>query len=88
MNLKLFMGKKDRDLLHFLELLLKLEVVEAIGVARLIGVNLMIEELDLEDEEVAEKVLNHICQNFVNLGRRKRNEIIKIMEIAVELKEE
>lgn len=84
--------KKNRDVLKFLQYLTKLEIIEAIGIARLLGVELVTREdgTDADDQEKAslsekdyDVILSEIIDAFVSTSKSKRKFILSLMEASV-----
>ena len=83
---------KNREVLKFLKYLTKLEVIEAVGIARLLGVELVTWE-DTEDADgqpqatITEKdydiILSELVDAFVSTSKSKRKFILSIMEPLV-----
>lgn len=81
----------DKQLLHFLSYLKKLEVIEAIGVARLLNIDLMVrkDNNDSDNEKTAtlsEKeydiILSEMIDKFLQLDKNKKKNLLSIMKEA------
>jgi SNF2 family DNA or RNA helicase len=89
---------KNRDVMKFLDCLKKLEVIEAVGVANFLKVDLLIrEDKENADEQpgatIREKdyeiLLSEMIDAFMQCNRNKRKFLLKIMtEATKEDKEE
>ena len=84
--------KRDKEVLKFLHYLTKMEVIEAVGIARLLGVELVVREdgTDADGEPTAtvtEKeydiILSELIDAFVSTSKSKRKFILSIMEPLV-----
>jgi len=83
---------KDREVLKFLKYLTQLEVIEAVGIARLLGVELVTREdgTDADGQEkatITEKdydiILSELVDAFVSTSKSKRKFILSVMEPIV-----
>ena len=83
---------KDREVLKFLKYLTQLEVIEAVGIARLLGVELVTREDDTdadgqEKATITEKdydiILSELIDAFVSTSKSKRKFILSVMEPIV-----
>ena len=83
----------DRQVLKFLSHLRKLEVIEAIGIARLLKVDLLTRADDADPDTQAratiqEKeydiILSEMMDAFIKLPREQRKMILNIMKEATE----
>jgi hypothetical protein len=83
----------DRQVLKFLSYLRKLEVIEAIGLARMLNVDLLVVEDDVDPDHVnkasiKEKeydiILSEMIDAFIKMKREKRKMFLKIMKEATE----
>lgn len=83
----------DKQVLKFLSYLRYLEVIEAIGIARILKVELLVRDdnADADSQEKAtiqEKeydiILSEMLDSFIKLSREERKMILKIMKEATE----
>ncbi len=84
--------KKNNEVLKFLKYLTKLEIIEAVGIARLLGVELVVRN-DNESTEsqpsasITEKdydtILSEMVDAFVSTTKNKRRFILSIMKESV-----
>ena len=81
----------DKQLLKFLSYLRHLEVIEAIGIARILKVDLLVrnDSTDADEQEKAsiqEKeydiILSEMMDSFIKLKREERKMILEIMREA------
>ena len=81
----------DKQVLKFLSYLRHLEVIEAIGIARILKVDLLVrnDSADADEQEKAsiqEKeydiILSEMMDSFIKLKREKRKMIVEIMREA------
>lgn len=73
--MKIKIGEAD-----FLEQLLKLETVEFVGVARILGILLVIEDENKEKNPRSfELVLKDMLSKYATLSRRQRKNLMKII---------
>lgn len=88
-------SKKHKQVLKFLNLLTQLEIIEAIGVARLLNVQLVTREENQDADEqktasITEKdyniIMSEMIDAFVNAPKEERRFIIKVMKSAVKSK--
>lgn len=78
--------KKKDKVLYFLSMLKELEIIEAIGVARLLKVDLLTIDCNLEVEKMKEKeydvLLSEMIDAFVQLGEKEQKFILTVMKNA------
>lgn len=83
---------QDKQLLKFLTYLQKLEIIEAIGVARLLKVDLVVRKDDTDangeekpsiEEKEYDVILSEIIDAFIAAPKNKRKNILDIMKAAV-----
>lgn len=78
--------KKKDKVLYFLSMLKELEIIEAIGVARLLKVDLLTIDCNLEVEKIKEKeydvLLSEMIDAFVQLGEKEQKFILTVMKNA------
>ena len=81
----------DKQVLKFLSYLRHLEVIEAIGIARILKVDLLVrnDTADANEQEkpsIQEKeydiILSEMMDSFIKLKREERKMILEIMEEA------
>lgn len=81
----------DKQVLKFLSYLRHLEVIEAIGIARILKVDLLVrnDSADANEQEkpsIQEKeydiILSEMMDSFIKLKREERNMILEIMREA------
>lgn len=72
--------KEERDFAKFIELFVKLDNVERMGVTKVLGIKLLNEEgKPLSGLQIADAVTTV----FPKMKRRKRKELLEVMEMAV-----
>ena len=78
--------KKKDKVLYFLSMLKELEIIEAIGVARLLKVDLLTIDCNLKVEKMKEKeydvLLSEMIDAFVQLGEKEQKFILTVMKNA------
>lgn len=83
---------QKRQAMKFLSYLTKLEVIETIGIARLLEVDLLIREdgSDIDSESTAsitekeyDVILSEILDAFIKCNKTKRKNILALMKAAV-----
>ncbi|MBR4155407.1 MAG: hypothetical protein IKU01_01710 [Bacteroidales bacterium] len=76
------MSKSDKQAELFIQRLSKLNAIEVVGVAKMLGVEVIEgEKLEGEHREFHD-VLGEMIENFCGLGRRQRRNLLKIMDKA------
>jgi hypothetical protein len=71
--------KEQKQVLSFLKYLKKLEVIETIGVARLLGVQVMNSD---NTERNGDEILFDICEAFNKVNSNMRKELLKVLKEA------
>ena len=84
-------NSQNKQVMKFLSYLTKLEVIEAVGLARLLDVDLLIREdgSDVDSESTAtitekeyDVILSEIIDAFVKCNKTKRKNILALLKVA------